>query len=192
MERKPSFGKKIVKIAVGCLTVFVLLSGCRMINRHFEELRFQKRWEEPKADFIPSIGFSLGYRLGIPEEYRDAFENCHRFLEWKQDAAATYIVNDQKREYLVVTELMDNLYDSVTMCEEPKGEPAERWSDWLEVLPALECDGEYWSFCYPVTRVSYLYEEATYELTGDYGQVIVNKVNNKVVGYIFPAYLKEK
>ena len=76
-------------------------------------------------------------------------------LEWKQDAAATYIVNDQKREYLVVTELTDNLYDSVTVCEAPEGEPAERWSDWLEVLPALESDGEYWSFCYPVTRVTY-------------------------------------
>ena len=192
MEHKPSFSKKIVKLAAGCLAVFVLFSGCRTLNRRFEELRFRKRMEEPKADFVPSIGFSLGYRLGIPEEYRDAFENCHQFLEMKQGDTDPYVVNDQKREYLVVTLLTENLYDSVSMCEVPEGEPAGQWGDWMEVLPALARDGEYWSFCYPVMRVSDLYEEPTYEMTGDYGQVIVNKENDKVVGYLFPEYLENE
>lgn len=189
MEQKQSFCKTIVRIAIGCLVVFALLSGCRALKGDFTELGFQKSQKDPPANFIPAEGFSLGYRLGIPDEYREAFNNCHQFLEMKQGDAEPYIVNDQKREYLIVTELTDNLYDSVTMCEAPCGELTENWDEWMEVLSALETNGEYWSFCYPITRVLYLYEKPTYEMTDDYGQVIVNKKNNKVVGYIFPEYL---
>ena len=186
MALKRSFHKKLLKIVVACL---VIISCWQAITRHFEEVRRQKSQDDLVAPAFPG---SYGYHLGIPDEYRKAFDNCHRFLELRRGPADQYIVNDQKMEHLVVTDLQPKLYESVSLCKALEGEAAEKWESWMEILPKLKSDGVYWSFCFPVRRVLYLYEDPEYENTGDYAQVIINKENNKVVGYIFPEYLNDK
>lgn len=189
MEHKPTFYKSLLKIAVACFVIFSLSSCGQTLTQHFEEVRRKKSIADSVGLSFPG---SYGYRLGIPDEYRKAFDNCHRFLEMKRGPTDPFIVNDQKREYLVVTDLQPNFYDGVALCKAPEGEVVENWESWMEVLPELKSDGAYWSFCYPVSQVLYLYEDPNYEITDDYGQVIVNKENNKVVGYIFPEYMNDK
>lgn len=189
MGLKRSFYKKLLKIVVACGIIISILSCCQALTRHFEEVRRQKSLDDSVG---PSFPGSHGYHLGIPDEYRKAFDNCHRFLEMKRGPAEPYIVNDQKREYLVVTDLQPNLYESVSLCKPPEGETAENWESWMEILSELKSDGAYWSFSFPVSQVLYLSEDPNYEDTGDHAQVIISKENNKVVGYIFPEYLNDK
>ena len=197
MRLKQFFCKKLLKIALVCAAIFFLVICCQALTRHFKEMRRLNSIGNVALDY-PGLGspYTHGSRLQIPDEYRKAFDNCHRFLELRQSPDDPYIVNDQKREYLVVTDLQGRsvqpFYESVTLCEPPEGEPAEKWESWMEILPELQSDGAYWSFSFPVSRVLYLYEQPNYEDTGDHAQVIINKENNKVVGYIFPEYLENK
>ncbi len=193
MWLKQFFCKKLLKIALICVAIFFLVLCCHTLTQHFEEAR----WQKFVADSVGNTGpNSYGYILEIPNEYRKAFDNCHRFLELRRSPDDPYIVNDQKREYLVVTNLQGRsvqpLCERVTLCEPPEGASAENWEEWMEVLTELKSDGAYWSFSFPVSRVLYLYEQPNYEDTGDRAQVIINKENNKVVGYIFPEYLENK
>lgn len=189
------FYKKLFTIALVCVVIISLVSCCRALTRHFEELRQQDPYKD--AAGIYSTPPTYGYYLGIPEEYVNAFDNCHRFLWRKQNPTDPIIVDDQKKEDLVVSVLPPERYDSVTLCEvPPEDDSAISWTNWMEVLPALESNGVYWDFCYPVTEVVYKdpYDpnHPSFEKNGDYGHVIVNKENNKVVGYIFPEYLNDE
>ncbi len=180
--------KAIFKLFIACLIVLSVFLGARALNRYFEKMRH----EDLPAGNFPS---TYGHFLGIPEEYLTAFNNCHRFLWQQQSITDPFIVDDQERENLAVSILQPEQYESVTLCDVPSVNSVIDWRTWLEVLPALKDDVEYWDFCYPVAKILYKDPYApdmpTFEKTGDFAHIIVDSESNKVVGYIFPSILND-